>query len=117
MTADAAGHAPAPAPTGAAAPTPAGFVPTGPRLLPGTPPRPRPERADHAEQADHAERPSITATPDGPLLVRGDVDIVTPDGTPVPRDRRTVALCRCGTSTIAPWCDGSHKITGFRTER
>ena len=115
MTADPTGHAPdptghAPAPAGAAASTPDGFVPTGPRLLPGTPPR-------SAPRADRAERPSITATPDGPLIVRGDVEIVTPDGTPVPRDRRTVALCRCGTSTIAPWCDGSHKITGFRTER
>ena len=108
MTSDPTGHAPAPA--GAAASTPDGFVPTGPRLLPGTPPRPAP-------RADRAERPSITATPDGPFIVRGDIEIVTPDGTPVPRDRRTVALCRCGTSTIAPWCDGSHKITGFRTER
>lgn len=87
-----------------------GFVPTGPRPLPTTAPR-------SALRADRAELPSITATPDGPLIVRGDVEIVTPDGTPVPRDRRTVALCRCGTSTIAPWCDGSHKITGFRTER
>ena len=84
---------------------------TGPRTPstgPGTP---------STGQGDRTERPSITATPDGPLIVRGDVEIVTPDGTPVPRDRRTVALCRCGTSTIAPWCDGSHKITGFRTER
>ncbi|WP_233255374.1 CDGSH iron-sulfur domain-containing protein [Naasia lichenicola] len=57
----------------------------------------------------------IVACPDGPFLVRGNVEIVLPDGTPVPRTRRTVALCRCGLSTIKPYCDGTHKVTGFRT--
>ncbi|WP_307793925.1 CDGSH iron-sulfur domain-containing protein [Actinotalea soli] len=59
---------------------------------------------------------SITACPDGPLLVRGDVEILGPDGTPVPRRRPTVALCRCGASGIKPFCDGSHKVVGFRTD-
>ena len=59
---------------------------------------------------------SIFACPNGPLLVRGDVEILTADGVPVPRTRRTVALCRCGKSTIKPFCDGTHKIIGFRTE-
>lgn len=58
----------------------------------------------------------ITACPDGPLLVRGEVEIVTPAGEQVPRRRRTVALCRCGFSAIKPYCDGSHKATGFRSE-
>lgn len=52
----------------------------------------------------------ITVCPDGPLLVRGDFTLTAPDGTPVPANRRTVALCRCGKSTIAPWCDGSHRL-------
>ena len=59
---------------------------------------------------------TVTAYPDGPLLVRGDVPILTPDGEPLPRRRRTVALCRCGKSTIKPYCDGTHKAIGFRTE-
>jgi CDGSH-type Zn-finger protein len=58
----------------------------------------------------------ITACPNGPLLVRGDVQIVDGDGDPVPRTRQTVALCRCGVSLIKPYCDGSHKMVGFRTE-
>ncbi len=57
----------------------------------------------------------ITACPDGPLLVRGDVEILDGDGDPVPRTRATVALCRCGVSTIKPYCDGTHKVVGFRT--
>ena len=60
---------------------------------------------------------SIVACPNGPLLVRGDFEIVTPDGVPVPRDRGTVALCRCGGSAIKPYCDGTHKLMKFDTTR
>lgn len=69
------------------------------------------------EEADvnRGEDPSITAYPNGPLIVRGNVPILDTDGQPLPRNRRTVALCRCGASTIKPWCDGSHKLTGFST--
>lgn len=62
------------------------------------------------------ERATVTPYPDGPLLLRGDVDIVTADGQPIERNRRTVALCRCGLSTIKPYCDGTHKVAGFRTD-
>lgn len=58
----------------------------------------------------------ITACPNGPLLVRGDMEIVDGDGNEVPRTRRTVALCRCGVSLIKPYCDGTHKTVGFRTD-
>lgn len=58
---------------------------------------------------------TITACPDGPLLVRGDIEILGQDGVPLKRNRKTVALCRCGASTIKPYCDGSHKLIGFRT--
>ncbi|GAA3650716.1 CDGSH iron-sulfur domain-containing protein [Microbacterium marinilacus] len=62
------------------------------------------------------ERPSITPYPDGPILVRGDVDLRDADGEPIPRNRRTMALCRCGLSSIKPFCDGTHKPAGFRTD-
>ncbi len=55
-------------------------------------------------------RPSITCYPDGPVLVRGEIDLYGPDGNVLPRRRRTVALCRCGHSALAPWCDGTHKL-------
>lgn len=60
--------------------------------------------------------PTITAYPDGPLVVRGDVELRTIDGDIIERRRRTVALCRCGLSTIKPYCDGTHKASGFTTE-
>jgi len=60
--------------------------------------------------------PQIVACADGPLLVRGDVELVTAGGEPVERTRKTVALCRCGSSAIKPFCDGTHKLVRFRSE-
>jgi len=57
----------------------------------------------------------VVACTDGPLLVRGDFEIVSPSGDAVERTRRTVALCRCGVSAIKPFCDGTHKLVGFRS--
>lgn len=62
------------------------------------------------------EDPSITPYPDGPLLARGDFELRSAIGEVIPKGRRTVALCRCGLSSIKPFCDGSHKTAGFRTE-
>ena len=55
----------------------------------------------------------ITVCPNGPLLVRGPVSIVDDNGDELPRHRPTIALCRCGKSGIKPFCDGSHKRSGF----
>jgi CDGSH-type Zn-finger protein len=65
---------------------------------------------------EHDAETVVVACPDGPFIVRGHVDLVTPDGRPIPQRRRTVALCRCGRSGIKPFCDGTHKVIGFRTE-
>ncbi len=59
----------------------------------------------------------IVACVDGPLLVRGDFELVSSSGEPVERTRRTVALCRCGASAIKPFCDGTHKLVGYRSEQ
>ncbi|MER7503563.1 CDGSH iron-sulfur domain-containing protein [Nonomuraea pusilla] len=61
-------------------------------------------------------RDPVTVIPceDGPLLVRGDFEILTQDGERVDPGRATVALCRCGRSSAKPFCDGSHKLAGFR---
>jgi CDGSH-type Zn-finger protein len=67
-------------------------------------------------QAGGTAAASIVACPDGPLLVRGAFEVVDPDGGVLPRTRRTVALCRCGASVLKPYCDGSHKLIGFKTE-
>jgi CDGSH-type Zn-finger protein len=67
-------------------------------------------------RAPRPEEVTVTACSDGPLLVRGPATILGPDGEPVPRRRATVALCRCGGTAIAPWCDGTHKVNGYRSD-
>lgn len=62
------------------------------------------------------DTPSITPYPDGPLIVRGEIELIDADGEPIVQRRRTVALCRCGLSTIKPFCDATHKLSGFSTE-
>ncbi len=63
-----------------------------------------------------SEKGSVVITPyrDGPLLVRGPVELTMSDGTAIRVDRDPIALCRCGKSRTRPFCDGTHKLSGFR---
>ena len=60
------------------------------------------------------EQVIITPYRDGPLLVRGPIQLMAADGSTISCDRDPIALCRCGRSQIKPFCDGTHKLTGFR---
>lgn len=51
---------------------------------------------------------------DGPLQVRGNLEIVSGTGRVVARVT-TARLCRCGASGNKPFCDGSHARVGFRS--
>jgi CDGSH-type Zn-finger protein len=61
---------------------------------------------------------AVVVTPyrDGPLIVRGPFRLLDADGAPIENTRGTVALCRCGKSRLKPFCDGTHKQIGFKTE-
>lgn len=56
---------------------------------------------------------SIGVVRDGPLWVRGRIEIIGADGETY-EVRNRVTLCRCGRSQEKPFCDGSHKHVGFR---
>jgi CDGSH-type Zn-finger protein len=56
---------------------------------------------------------TITPYRDGPLIVRGDFRLVDQNGAEIDPGRDTIALCRCGKSGIKPFCDGTHKRSGF----
>lgn len=60
--------------------------------------------------AEPAEPTSLEVRENGPLFMRGDLMIAAPQGSV--RETRT-ALCRCGASHNKPYCDGSHRQTGF----
>ena len=56
----------------------------------------------------------ITPYRDGPYIVRGNFVITDQQGNEIDARRRTVALCRCGRSQMRPFCDGTHRLIGFR---
>jgi CDGSH-type Zn-finger protein len=56
----------------------------------------------------------ITVNNNGSIRVEGDFEIVDPTGKAFGLGGRTVvSLCRCGQSQSKPFCDGSHKTSGF----
>ena len=65
------------------------------------------------EDVERDLEPSVAVVRDGPLWVRGGVEIVDRDGEAW-EVRNRVALCRCGESENKPFCDGSHRVVGFR---
>ncbi|MBV8943647.1 MAG: CDGSH iron-sulfur domain-containing protein [Solirubrobacterales bacterium] len=56
----------------------------------------------------------VTPYRDGPLLVRGPARILDDRGHELDHRRTPIALCRCGKSRLRPFCDGTHKLVGFR---
>lgn len=55
----------------------------------------------------------ILASRNGPLLVQGDFVLLDENGEILPTPGRA-ALCRCGGTSNAPFCDGTHLRNGFR---
>jgi len=64
--------------------------------------------------AEETLRETTTVTPirNGPLLVRGRIEVTREDGTVETLPRAT--LCRCGESEHKPFCDNRHLKVGFR---
>ena len=57
---------------------------------------------------------AIAPQVNGPLKVRGNLEIVSGTGRVVARVT-SAALCRCGGSANKPFCDGTHAKIGFRS--
>jgi len=71
------------------------------------------ERKD-ARQVEQVPAANIIwVVEDGPLYLRGNIEIVNGDGELLHRDTR-LALCRCGQSANKPFCDNAHLSAGFR---
>jgi uncharacterized Fe-S cluster protein YjdI len=70
-------------------------------------------RTDGAPQETPESPTKVEPRPNGPLFVRGDIEVIDADGNVVRRATR-VALCRCGQSSNKPYCDLSHRAVGFR---
>ncbi len=55
---------------------------------------------------------SVRTRTDGPLKLEGPCEVRAEDGTLLMRGTES-ALCRCGQSKRKPFCDGTHRRTGF----
>src|SRR5262249_2225342 len=73
----------------------------------GEPPR---TRTDMLAQRDGVL--AVDPQPDGPLKVRGNLEIISGTGRVVARVT-SATLCRCGGSATKPFCDGTHRRIGF----
>jgi len=58
---------------------------------------------------------TVKLLPDGPLQVKGEVEVQDAQGNPLPVKSGDVFLCRCGQSANKPFCDGTHKKVGFKS--
>lgn len=58
------------------------------------------------------EPTTVDVRPHGPLVLRGDLRLTAPGGDL--REQYRAALCRCGASQNKPFCDNSHRASGFR---
>ncbi len=71
------------------------------------------ERRDGGAEEPVPNENVVAVAANGPLYVRGDIEITDSTGTVLLEDTR-VALCRCGESRNKPFCDNSHKQVNFR---
>lgn len=61
-----------------------------------------------------SEEVLIKVRENGPLLVTGPVTVVDHLGNKFDTSAgANIALCRCGASLKKPFCDGTHKTSGF----
>jgi CDGSH-type Zn-finger protein len=84
----------------------AGFQATG---------EPAPQLPSQAAPAARDGAVSVALSRDGPLLLKGAIEVVTGTGRTVAR-LPDAALCRCGHSGNKPFCDGSHRGAGFKAD-
>ena len=68
--------------------------------------------ADAASVTVEAET-IIEPTPNGPLMVYGNVSLKDINGT-LTKKANATAFCRCGGSQNKPFCDGSHRKINFQ---
>jgi CDGSH-type Zn-finger protein len=63
------------------------------------------------QRVDLMTEVTIEATPNGPYLVTGLIELRDANGKVLPTKSK---VCRCGASTKKPFCDGTHSKIGFQ---
>jgi uncharacterized Fe-S cluster protein YjdI len=65
------------------------------------------------EVSNSSQETIITVLQDGPCLIDGVVKVVDTEGNET-KYEDGIALCRCGSSTKKPFCDGTHSEINFK---
>lgn len=65
------------------------------------------------KQAETTVETIAEVSPNGPLLVYGNITVKDKDGNETKKNKVT-AFCRCGASSNKPYCDGTHRKIGFQ---
>jgi len=70
----------------------------------------------HRKDGKPDEYPDVPAyavpQTNGPVMLRGDLEILDSEGGVLAKGTR-FAICRCGASANKPFCDNSHRASGF----
>ena len=69
-------------------------------------------RSEDKVVAESAQVMKVEVTPNGPYIIKTECLIVHSDGREETKSG-SVALCRCGSSSKKPYCDGTHRKNGF----
>jgi len=71
--------------------------------------------AAEPKKTEEAAATNITIVKNGPYLLSGNFVIKDVDGK-VLEKREKAALCRCGSTKIKPFCDGTHRKIEFKID-
>lgn len=80
-------------------------------------PQPSDEETPETLTAESEEEKiaSINIMKNGPIVVKGDFEVIGGDGNKL-RSMQMTSFCRCGGSKSMPYCDGTHRKVGFIDE-
>ncbi|MGB5553059.1 MAG: (4Fe-4S)-binding protein [Flavobacteriaceae bacterium] len=67
---------------------------------------------ENQEKEINMEDTKVELRKNGPLLVHGNLTVTDSEGN-IEKKERLTAFCRCGASENKPYCDGTHKTSGF----
>jgi CDGSH-type Zn-finger protein/truncated hemoglobin YjbI len=70
------------------------------------------EMLDRCRVVQSASAQRVQVAKDGPYLLTNTDAVRASSGEAIPI-RPTTALCRCGQSSVKPWCDGTHRLVQF----
>ncbi len=74
-----------------------------------------PETLTEAEEKKRVKPASVRIMKDGPIVVEGSFKIIGANDETL-KPALMTSFCRCGNSKSMPYCDGTHRKTGFTDE-